>query len=481
MAKKPFFLFDKNAAEGCVPNRELFACATGLAGQNINYSFVTGWLFYFCNNILKIDAEKVGLITSISRVWDSVNDPLIGGFIDKRRCKSGEKLRPYLLKTPLLIGLFSTVIFFDFGLSQTAALFFVLVAYLLWDMFYSVQDVALWGMVPMSSPLSHERARVSQWVSIGAGAGSAIAGIFPLIKDVMIGSMGMKESTVFAVWAVIFAFGGEVLSMSAYKMKERVHSEAPKESIFDAIFMLRHNKTLILISLARFFSSVTLTVPWPYFFESQVSYTIGSTVINGGTAQFVYGLLVGIPGALCLFATTKFADKVGGMKRLLIVAQISKIVSRIAAYLIGFNTLPKLLLGMLIVAISNIPEYMMDIAHRSLTSDSIDFVEWKTGKRTEGISFSIQNFITKIASAATLYINGKLLDILRYDQYKPMTEQNPTFMKWQWPMFILGPITGSLAYLLFISLINDKKDDKLRIELELKKRRKEFEQEKQSV
>lgn len=467
----PMFLFKKGAEEGYVENRRLLAYAVGLAGQNVNYSYIANWLFYFCNNILKIDANKVGYITSISRVWDSVNDPLIGAWIDRRRCKSGEKLRPYLLKVPPVIAVLSAVMFMNFGLSPTAALVFVLVIYLLWDIIYSVQDVALWGMVAVSSPHSQERSRVSQWVSIGAGAGAAFAGIFPLVKDILVSNNIMSDASVFAGGGILFAAGGAALSMVAYNMREQVQSEKTKESIFEAIFVLRHNKTLLLISLARFLNYLQLTVPWAYFFESQVSVSIGSGEIGGGTAQFIYGLLAGVPGALTIFAATKFAKKVGGMKRLLIVAQLTKIVMRVTAYFVKFTSLPRIIIVMILVGISSMPESMMDIAHRSLTSDSIDEVELKTGRRTEGISFSMQNFITKIGSAFALLINGELLSKLKYNQNIPMTAQNPTFMKWQWPMFIMGPLTGAVMYLIVITFIKDDHQKREEIEAQLKQRR----------
>ncbi len=465
------FLFKKGAEDGYVENRRLLSYAVGLSGQNINYSFISSWLFYFCNNILRIDAKKVGYITSISRVWDSVNDPLIGALIDRRRCKSGEKLRPYLNKTPPIIAVLSAIMFFNFGFSPMVSLVFVFVIYLLWDIIYSVQDVALWGMVAVSSPHSEERSRVAQWVSIGAGAGSAIAGIFPLIKDILVNNNILSNASVFAGGGILFAAGGAVISMLAYNMYEQVQSESAKESIWEAIFVLRHNKTLILISLARFLGAIQLSVPWAYFFESQVSVSVGDTVIGGGTAQFAYGLLIGIPGALTIFAATKFAAKVGGMKKLLIFAQITRIAMRVIAYFVKFTSLPRMIIVILLIAISSIPEFMMDIAHRSLTSDSIDEVELKTGKRTEGISFSMQNFVTKIGSAVALLINGELLNALKYDQNIPMTKQNPTFMKWQWPMFIVGPAVGAILYLLVIVFVNDDHERRDNIEAQLKQRR----------
>ena len=175
---------DEIFSEGRVPNQRLFAYSAGIAGQNMNYAFINGWLFYFCNNVLKISANAVGYITSISRLWDSVNDPIIGALIDRHVFKrTGEKLRPYLVYLPPIIGLLSVLMFCDFGVGSKAAVVLILVFYLLWDVFYSMQDVALWGMLALSSPHSEERARVSQWTAIGVTAGCALAGIFPLAKD----------------------------------------------------------------------------------------------------------------------------------------------------------------------------------------------------------------------------------------------------------------------------------------------------------
>lgn len=51
-------LFSKEADEGYVPNRELFAYSAALAGQNLTYQFVTQWLFYFCTDVLKNRCQK---------------------------------------------------------------------------------------------------------------------------------------------------------------------------------------------------------------------------------------------------------------------------------------------------------------------------------------------------------------------------------------------------------------------------------------
>ena len=89
--KKPrrWWLFSKYAEEGYVPNRELFAYAASLTGQNMAYAIVSQWLFYFCTDVLHIGAQKVGFLTGFTRIWDGVNDSVVGTLIDRRTSKPG--------------------------------------------------------------------------------------------------------------------------------------------------------------------------------------------------------------------------------------------------------------------------------------------------------------------------------------------------------------------------------------------------------
>ena len=73
--KKTFFLFSKEAkGPGYVPNIEILSYATGLAGQNLTYSYISQWLRYFCINLLHMKTDKVGTIFALSNVWDAINE-----------------------------------------------------------------------------------------------------------------------------------------------------------------------------------------------------------------------------------------------------------------------------------------------------------------------------------------------------------------------------------------------------------------------
>lgn len=470
--KNPFrFFFSKEAEEGYIPNRELFSHALGLAGQNLAYSYIAGWLFYFCTNILKIGPKKVGIITGIARAWDAVNDPIVGGYIDKRKSKPGQKLRPYLMYLPLPIGVFSALMFIDWGLSETAAIVYLIVVYLIWDTLYSFQDVGLWGMVAMASPHSSEHLRMAQWAQIGAGAGSTLMGLFPLILGAR-EKFGITESQLFMIAGLVCGLGGQLISWVAVGVKERVENKPQEDSLLEGILMVRHNKILLIMAVAQILGALSPVIPGIYFFKYGVdTVKFGSVSMNGETLMFWFGLASGFPYAFAMFLAKGLSKKLGGPKNVFIVSKSAAIAARVAAYFIGFDSPAKIIAVAALLAIASFPDGASEIAKKSLWCDSIDYVEWKTGKRTEGISFSVQNFLSKLTSGISLYINGMVLNSLGFKEHFGIKGQPAKFYKYQWPIFILAPAVGMTLFLLTILTINYPKELKEQVERELIERR----------
>ncbi|MCH5197384.1 MAG: MFS transporter [Oscillospiraceae bacterium] len=477
------FLFSREETDEHLPNREILSYAAGLTGQNISYSFISSRLTYFYENhaVSQQSASKVGKLMTYTYLWDAVNDVIVGAYVDKRPHKPYQKMRPYLLYFPAVIGILCALMFIKAGSGDIFKLIYLGVLYFIWDLLYSFQDVGLWGLLALSSPHSHERSRVAQWVTIGAAAGGTIAGAFPFLWDVLKGSAGMKESTIFTVFAFIFGLGGEMLSLRAAKFRERVDSPVQKdEKIWESLSIVRHNPTLIFISLARFSQGLSPKINQTYFFQSEYRNS-SSALLKGGTAEVLYGIVSGFPGAIALPFANKIIDRVGGMKRLLLISQIAAIVTRLIAFGVGsipalkYSTPVGFVVMCLLVAVHNIPGGLMDIAHRSLTSDSIDEVELKTGIRSEGVSFSMQNFTTKLTSGVSTRIQNfflyNVLGYIAYDDENYIAMQGEKFYKWQYPLFMLGPIVGAVLYIVFISFVKDNKQHRAEVERLLKERR----------
>ena len=126
-------IFKREVKDGEVPNGELFAYSTALAGQNMTYQLVNQWIFYFCTNIIGINPLSVGFLTGFSKIWDALNDPIVGTLIDRRKTKPGQKLHPYLGKLPVIIGILTALMFVDFGVGEFAAMVIFLCVYIAWD------------------------------------------------------------------------------------------------------------------------------------------------------------------------------------------------------------------------------------------------------------------------------------------------------------------------------------------------------------
>ena len=378
--------------------------------------------------------------------------------------------------------------FVDMGLSEMQTVAYVMILYVLFDTLYSFQDTAIWGISSLSSPDSNERRRVIQWISIAAGSGGTIAGLFPVLKDMLVSgeNPAMSEKNAYLLFAVIFGFGGMLIAMLAYRMKEKVDlADAEKrDSIFKDILDLRHNKTMIIVCLARTVQSISLALPWEYFFETQgVAYKLGNAEISGGTAQVVYGFIMGIPGAFAMFFAVKLINRLGGNKKLLVFSEGITVIARILAFIVGANdrflNIGSLAVVMLLLGTAQIFTNMKDVAHRSLLTNSIDEVELKTGKRTEGIVFSMQNFVSKLTGAIPKFIQGYFLKFLGFNpNVKVASNQTvinaqtaPRFLKYRWHSFILGPAIGSVLYLIVISFLDDDPEHIAEVERQLKEKR----------
>ena len=315
-----------------------------------------------------------------------------------------------------------------------------------------------------------------------------------MLKDLLVQSGIISEKNTYLLFAFIFGLGGMLISMLAYRMKEKVeYAPEDNKGILKSLWNLRHNKTLIIICLARIVQCFSLTLPWEYFFESDgLVYNFFGKEITGGTALVVFGAIMGIPGAVTNFFTVPMIKKLGSSKRLLVVAEIANFSTRILAFAIGTNERYKqlsfLIIALTVVGSAQIFTNMKGIAERSLLTNAVDEMELKTGERTEGITFSMQNFVSKITGAIPKFIQGYMLKFLGFNEklgtggsttIKAQTA--PRFLKYRWHQFVLGPAIGSALYLIVILFLQeDNAEHVADVERQIQERREAAKLEKES-
>lgn len=465
------------APNGGIPTKELTSYALGLMGQNHLWNMTANWFFPFCTNVLHMDPATVGKMTGASTVLDALNDPVIGAYIDNHRFKNGEKLRPWLVWTSPLAGLAGMLIFINWGFpSQWMTVAYSMLFFLLWDIMFSFQDTAIWGMLGAIHPRSEERDRANQWGYVGGFAG----GLLPSLLLPMLGEtppFGLTHQSLYLIFAVVLCFGGSLQAMLAGRVKERVKTPLKKEekvSFWQKATVVRHNKIFIVLMAASLLSATAPSVQDLYVFQ-QVNYTVMGRQLQGVQALYILGALTGLPGTLSMLFANKLAKKIGGMKNVIVIAKIADIICRLLSFAVGYKSFGRLALGAAIGMISSVPCNMVMIATRSLMADSIDYVEYKTGERTEAMTFSLSNFLGKFSSAMQKLIQGYTLTFLQYDSAKLAAgvPQNARFNKFIWPVYKLGPAIGGLLYLVPFLFLHYTKEDKKKVEAELERRRAE--------
>ncbi|MDE5994530.1 MAG: MFS transporter [Oscillospiraceae bacterium] len=461
----------------------------GLSGQNLVYSLIGASFFtYFMTDIALFPAIVVSALLIIMKVWDGINDPIVGSFVDKHTFKNGEKLRPFLKYTPLPVGIFTVLMFVVFSTDEDLLwlrVAYFVIMYISWDLAYTVQDVAIWGITSSVSPDSNERDKFVQWART---IGSIFYGIFstvvPMSLEMIVNATGVTMRFMTLVFAIIFGLGGAMISYRSYAAQERVRvvQETRQESMLESFSLLFKNKMLMLVTLANLFGAVGFGSNLvTYFFKYEIS---ADFISSEGIFSFigalglttVYFAITSVPGFLGMMLADKIKKWCKGYVNVLIFMQAVNIVFRIIAYFVGYQG-KMLWVSMIIIGIGTIPLGAQSIAQTSIFCDSIDYMEWKTGKRTEGITFSMQTSFTKISSGITAGLATLALHLLKYNAI-PDAEgviyvgtQTAAFDKWIWPLVILTPAVASLLYIIPLLFIRYTPEERAKVEADLHERR----------
>ncbi len=458
----------------------------GLIGQNILYALIGGSFFtYYLTDIALFPPLLVSVMLIVMKVWDGVNDPIVGSFVDKHTFKNGEKLRPFLKYTPLPVGVFTVLMFIVFStddkLLWLRVAYFVIM-YICWDLAYTFQDVAIWGITAAVSPDSSERDVFVQWART---FGSISYGVFgfaiPMGLEMVANATGSSMRLMTVVFAIIFGLGGSMMSLRCYHAQERirVQQETQQESLKESFLLLFKNKMMLLVTLANLcgalgFGANLIT----YFFKYEIpaNFLGENSMIGALGLTTIYYMFTSMPGFIGMMFADKLKKLCHGYVNTMIFMQICNIVSRTIAFFIGFEG-KNLWISMIVIGIGSIPSGASSIAQTSVFCDSIDYMEYKTGKRTEGITFSIQTSFTKISSGVTAGLAALALHLLKYNAIDDsatvfLGTQSAAFDSWIWPLVILTPAIASLLFIVPLLFIHYTPEERKKVEETLKARRK---------
>ncbi len=407
----------------------------GMAGGNIIYGIISSGLAFYFSNVIALPAMAISVIMAIARVWDAINDPMMGTFVDKTKSKWG-KCRPYLIFMPIII-MIGTILCFANGIYSEAnnstiqnvmIIAWAGISYILWGMLYTAADIPLWGIASRMTANESKRSNLLSLARMVAGIGGALGFVMTPIAQalapMMPGNTAQALQWAFIVVAIVLAIVGTILFQCAALAKERVDCEEEKKrGIVDNFKIMWANKPFrrILISgIIRSPFQLLLILAMPL-----MTLYFGN---NGATADFVKNILlqygpiaVGVFGgqfgamALTPILCKKFEKKT--------IFNVMNIVSGIAfafifvLYLIFPTTLggvPIILLSIAFLIASAGVGFIM-VLQSMMIADCVDYEEHTNGTRPDGVFFSGQSFLTKLAAGLAVMIQGICYAIVGYE------------------------------------------------------------------
>ena len=374
-----------------------FSFAVSGFGQNLIIGFVNSYILFFYTDVFLLGAAPAGILMIIARVWDAVDDPVMGTLVDKTRTKWG-KMRPYLLfaTLPLIISTASLFIV-PSGIGQTGKIVYAYITYILWGIIYTLCDVPFWGLASAMTPNPKERISFISTSRLVHSIGGALPMV---IAPLFVGALGNK--TGYTVAGISIAvFGGALFILSFFGTEERSKSKDKAPTLRECLGYLRINQPLRCVvgaSVIGFMRAIPIVAGMyiaTYVLGEQTLNFFGkSIVLNGAALNTVLIAGWGVSGYIGMILTPKICSKLNYRQ----IYYFSSVIGAAACLWLFFaeKNLVNIFISMLVVGL---PYGVICNINYSMIADSVDYVEWKTGKRTEGVTVSFQTLMNKTMTA----------------------------------------------------------------------------------
>ncbi len=386
---------------------EILSFSSSAFGRSMIYTLMSTFLLIFYTDAMQLTPSHAGLIILAARIFDAANDPLMGIIADKTNTKFG-KLRPYLLFSPFLIMISTAALFYVPNFDYNGRLAYAAVTYILWGICFTIQDVPFWGMSAVVSPLENERNKMLSTARIF----STIGGIVPtLLVPVLKNSLGNTKG--YFVSGLIFAVFGSMISLLAFfGTKERVEQPAKeKVTVGEIVSAYVKNKPLLLLIAASILGSAMLMAQTSGAYIA--TYLIkDSGIVPKGTVQTVMTVAIGA-GMMIAMVLMPVLRKKMSLKAIYISAAVFGAVVHGIMYLVGYSNF---YLFLAVLAVAGLPLGIFNVITYAMVADSVDYLEYKTGRRSEGVCFASQTFISKLTAGISTFITSLVLEKVGFMQ-----------------------------------------------------------------
>lgn len=394
----------------------------GTMGRDAVYSLINSYLLTFVLFAHSLNGAQVAAVTGImiaARVFDALNDPVMGNIIERTRSKYG-KFKPWLLAG----GLSTSVVvylLFNARLQGWSFVWFFALMYFAFSITYTMSDISYWGMIPALGSDSDVRNRFTSRATLFAGIGGMLASI--LIPVFSTGSGAIGGSTAVAYGRIALVIG--ILSplfilfvlFGVQERRESVPAGKQKEkfSLAQVFRTIARNDQLVWIAVIFLIQQVGNGLVIGGIGSAYIYFTFG---YDGG----LYSLFttVGMSATAVLMVLYPAVSRRIHRKKLMgVMAAVA--VAGYALMLISM-AVPEagmVKFGMLVAGymFSNFGQYCFYLIMMISIMNTVEYNEYKFGTRDEGIITSLRPFITKMSSALIVALTSATYLIFGVTEY----------------------------------------------------------------
>lgn len=361
----------------------------GTIGRDMFYAFEANAIIYFLSNILELPLATfaaVSFVLTVLRIFDALNDPITGLIIDNIKSPWG-KFKPPMLVGALLAVVFYLIMFADFGLTGAAFVVVFGIAYIAWDITYGINDIAYWSMMPSLTLDQKKREDYGAFARICANIGMYIVMVgYPAFTSMLGG--GKKGYFTLAVIVSILMILFQMFTIFGVKETNVKFKEEEPTSIKEMFKVLFENDQLmwVTLSMALFMVGYVATTNFALYYMQYIFGDIDKYIVLAaavGVAQI---------GALIVFP---HVSKLFNRKKLYTISTLIVVVGYII-FFFADHSLALIAVGAIVIFIG---QAFIQLLMLMFLSDTIEYGQWKLGKRNDSVTFSIQPLINKIGGA----------------------------------------------------------------------------------
>ena len=367
-----------NSASFQTSQKERVAYCLFFLGQNILWGYA-GYVETFLTDI-GITAATAAAILLLPKLWDAVNDVLFGYLVDRHVFKNGQRFLPWVRIGTTAIGITTVVLFaIPQSIPQAVKVVWFLLAYILFDVCYTVLDAPAFALTTVMTSDVEERTSIIAGGKLWAMVGGVVATLLVLLLRPVLGW--------FAACAVFVAVS-IVLMVPLLLTAEERHGASPdaaNPTFRDMLHYLKSNKylivtliSLLLLGLASLEQKMAI-----YMGRICLGQENMATLVAGGASVSVILVSAVVP------ALSRRWDKF----HVLCAGLAFAIVMDVAAYYVGYDNL---VMAILMTTLKCSGLGFWSVVIYMLVADTVEYGTYKTGTRAAGISFSLQTFVAKL-------------------------------------------------------------------------------------